>query len=95
MQVFNQINAKKIEVGEFNVFKGIFNNSLFVVITILTFVIQMGMVEYGGAIVKAYPLNVQQNIICLIVGGRELINGLIIKFLPLGWFQCVSLDEKP
>ena len=67
-------------------FKGIFNNSLFVVITILTFIIQMGMVEYGGVIVKAYPLNFQQNMICLIVGGMELIVGLIIKLLPLGWF---------
>jgi len=48
MQVFNQINAKKIELGELNIFKGIFNNMLFVWITILTFIIQMGMVEYGG-----------------------------------------------
>jgi hypothetical protein len=46
----------------------------------------MGMVEFGGPIVKAYPFNVQQNIICLIVGGMELIVGLVIKMLPLGWF---------
>jgi len=46
----------------------------------------MGMVEFGGPIVKAYPLNIQQNIICLIVGAMELLVGLFIKILPLGWF---------
>jgi len=86
MQVFNQINAKKIELGELNIFKGIFNNMLFIWITILTFIIQLGMVEYGGQFVKAYPMDTQQNIVCLILGGLELIVGLLIKFLPLAWF---------
>jgi len=59
MQVFNQINARKLELGEINVFEGIFRNMLFIYITIFTFVIQMAMVEYGGAAVKSYPLNSQ------------------------------------
>lgn len=48
MQLFNQINARKIEDGELNVFKGFFNNFLFLFVTILTFVVQMTMVEVGG-----------------------------------------------
>jgi Ca2+ transporting ATPase len=86
MQVFNQINAKKIELGELNIFKGIFNNMLFVWITILTFIIQMAMVQYGGHFVKAYPLNTNQNMVCLVVGALELLVGLLIKFLPLRLF---------
>jgi len=57
MQLFNQINARKIEEGELNVFKGFFNNWLFIFITILTFIVQMAMVEVGGKAVKTWPLN--------------------------------------
>jgi Ca2+-transporting ATPase len=94
MQIFNQFNARKLE-KELNVFDGMFRNPLFVYITILTVVIQMLMVEFGGKIVKSKALNTNQNIFCIVVGAFELVVGLVIKFLPLKWFQCVSLDEKP
>ena len=95
MQVFNQINAKKIELGELNVFKGIFNNMLFVWITILTFAIQMAMVEVGGKVVKSFPLSWKENLLCLFIASLELLVGLAIKFTPLGIWQCISLDAKP
>ena len=95
MQIFNQINARKLEEGEKNVFEGMFRNMLFVYITFFTFAIQMAMVEYGGAAVKSYPLDTRQNMICLVIGAIELIVGLVIKFIPLKFFQCISLDERP
>ena len=95
MQIFNQINARKLEEGEFNVFEGVFKNPLFIWITIFTFIIQMGMVEFGGKAVKAYPLNTKQNMICLVIGAIELIIGFVLKFIPLKFFQCISLDETP
>lgn len=95
MQLFNQINARKIEEGELNVFKGFFNNFLFLFVTILTFVVQMAMVEIGGKAIKTWPLNTDQNIICLIFGSIELIWGLIIKFIPTKFFTCVSMDDAP
>lgn len=57
MQVFNQINARKLREDELNVFSGIFKNMLFVGVTLLTFIIQMLMVEIGGRPVKSYPLS--------------------------------------
>lgn len=95
MQIFNQINAKKIELGEINVFKGIFNNPLFIWITIITFIIQMMMVEYGGKVVKAFPLSWKENLLCLFLGFLELLVGLALKFTPLGLWQWISLDVKP
>ena len=86
MQIFNQINARKLEEGEKNVFEGMFRNMLFVYITFFTFAIQMAMVEYGGAAVKSYPLDTRQNMICLVIGAIELIIGLVIKFIPLKFF---------
>ncbi|KAG8513945.1 Plasma membrane calcium-transporting ATPase 1 [Galemys pyrenaicus] len=42
MQLFNEINARKIH-GERNVFEGIFNNAIFCTIVLGTFVVQVGM----------------------------------------------------
>ena len=95
MQLFNQINARKIELGELNVFHGFFNNFLFIAVTIFTFAVQMFMVENGGKAVKCAPLTTDQNYICLIFGGFELLWGLIIKFMPIKLFQCISIDETP
>jgi magnesium-transporting ATPase (P-type) len=95
MQVFNQINARKLELGEFNVFSGIFRNWLFSFITILTIGVQMLMVEYLGTFVKCVPLTLDQNIICIGIAAMELLVGVVIKFMPLGWFQCVRLDDAP
>jgi Ca2+ transporting ATPase len=95
MQLFNQLNARLIEFGEFNIFAGIFRNWLFIFITLLTFAVQVAMVEVGGQITKCYPLNWNENYIALIIGSGELLWGIGIKFLPLALFQCISLDESP
>ena len=44
MQLFNQINARKIKAEERNVFEGFFNNGCFVVVAVFTFVVQIVMV---------------------------------------------------
>jgi Ca2+ transporting ATPase len=95
MQIFNQINARKLELHERNVFAGFFNNFLFIFITLFTMLIQMGMVEYGGDFVQTYPLNTEQNLKCIFIGLLELVNGLILAYIPLRFFQCVTLDDKP
>jgi Ca2+ transporting ATPase len=94
MQLFNIINARKIE-GELNVFSGFFNNPLFIFIIILSFGVQMSMVEIGGQIVKTYALNQSQNLVCMAFGLGTLFWGFILKFMPLRFFQWVSLDETP
>jgi Ca2+ transporting ATPase len=95
MQLFNQINARKIELGEFNVFQGFFNNFLFIGVTLFTFAVQIFMVQVGGKAVKTYPLTAEQNMICLAFGAFELVWGIIVKLMPMRFFQCISLDETP
>jgi hypothetical protein len=41
MQIFNQINSRKLGDHQFNIFAGFFNNSLFLFITALTFGVQV------------------------------------------------------
>lgn len=94
MQLFNQINARKLGAREFNVFAGFFNNSLFLFIAALTFVIQVAMVNYGGRSVRAVPLTLNENLICLTIGAFSLIWGAIIKLvLPPSWFNSLAMNE--
>jgi Ca2+ transporting ATPase len=94
LQLFNQINARKLE-EELNVFSGVFNNCLFVGVVIFTFVIQMTLVQIGGRFIKTHALSPNLNLVCVLIGSFELIWGVIIKFMPVKFFQLVSLDERP
>jgi magnesium-transporting ATPase (P-type) len=46
-QIFNEINARSIG-DDFNVFKGLYKNPLFVAIIIFTVLAQYAMVQFGG-----------------------------------------------
>lgn len=95
MQVFNQINARKLGASDFNVFGGFFNNIYFIGVTIFTIGIQWILVLLGGRITKTYPLHMNQNLICLGIGAGELIWGIFVKLLPLSCFGCFAFNEKP
>jgi len=59
LQIFNLINARKIALGEFNVFSGIFNNCMFGAVLVTTTIIQIGLVEIGGKFAKTYKLDMK------------------------------------
>ena len=56
MQVFNEINSRKLGSHDFNVFKGFFNNLLFLAILVATIVVQTVLVQYGGTPLRCWPL---------------------------------------
>jgi len=84
MQLFNQLNARKIH-GEFNIFKGIANNSMFLVILLIEFLGQVFIVEVAQVLFGCASLSVKQWLFCLGVGCTELVVGQIITALPVGW----------
>jgi hypothetical protein len=94
MQLFNQINARKLGEREFNVFSNFFNNFMFIFIIVLTFSVQMLIVEFGGKYMRAYPLSMRDNGICAAIASFTLIWGLILKFVPAKWFNWIRLEEK-
>ena len=95
MQIFNEINARKLGDKEYNVFQGFFNNFLFIGIILATVGIQCAMVEYGGASVRTIPLTYEQHLICIGIGMFSLIHGFIVKaILPVSWFQSIKLKEE-
>ncbi|XP_048012862.1 plasma membrane calcium-transporting ATPase 1a isoform X1 [Megalobrama amblycephala] len=81
MQLFNEINARKIH-GERNVFEGIFNNLIFCSIVFGTFVIQIVIVQFGGKPFSCVGLNIEQWLWCVFLGFGCLLWGQIISSIP-------------
>jgi len=75
MQVFNEINARKLGDREFNVFSGFFNNFLFLGIVVATIIVQICLVQYGGQPMRTSPLTFNQHILCLSIGLFSLVQG--------------------
>jgi Ca2+ transporting ATPase len=94
MQVFNEINARKIGAYEFNVFEGFFNNWLFLMIEIITIVVQIVLVEIGGEAVKTSRLTPTQHGYCILIGFGSIIVGFLLKLLPRRLFNF-SINEDP
>jgi len=83
MQVFNEINARKIH-GERNVFEGIFDNPLFYGIVIGTFIVQYFLVQVPGLsiVFTCTPLSASQWVFCMVIGLGELFWGQVITSIP-------------
>ncbi|XP_058873306.1 plasma membrane calcium-transporting ATPase 3-like isoform X1 [Acipenser ruthenus] len=89
MQLFNEINARKIH-GERNVFDSIFRNPIFCSIVLGTFVMQIVIVQWGGKPFSCAPLNVEQWLWCLLVGVGELLWGQLISSIPTSHLKCLK-----
>uniref|UniRef100_A0A8C3APU4 Calcium-transporting ATPase n=1 Tax=Cyclopterus lumpus TaxID=8103 RepID=A0A8C3APU4_CYCLU len=89
MQLFNEINARKIH-GERNVFDGIFHNPIFCSIVVGTFAVQIVIVQWGGKPFSCAPLNMEQWLWCLFVGVGELLWGQVIATVPTERLPCLK-----
>uniref|UniRef100_A0A8C2GSE3 Calcium-transporting ATPase n=1 Tax=Cyprinus carpio TaxID=7962 RepID=A0A8C2GSE3_CYPCA len=101
MQLFNEINARKIH-GERNVFDGIFRNPIFCSIVLGTFAIQIVIVQFGGKPFSCSPLDLDKWMWCVFLGMGELVWGQVISTIPnsklrflRGAGQLSQKDEMP
>ncbi|XP_010144090.1 PREDICTED: plasma membrane calcium-transporting ATPase 1-like [Buceros rhinoceros silvestris] len=81
MQLFNEINARKIH-GERNVFEGIFNNAIFCSIVLGTFVVQIIIVQFGGKPFSCSELSIEQWLWSIFLGMGTLLWGQLISTIP-------------
>ncbi|KAF8570513.1 hypothetical protein P879_00214 [Paragonimus westermani] len=81
MTLFNEINARKIH-GQRNIFSGIFNNILFVIIWLTTFLLQVMIIQFGGYAFSTTPLNLEHWLWCLFFGIGVLVWGQIVTTIP-------------
>ncbi|XP_077181816.1 plasma membrane calcium-transporting ATPase 2 isoform X3 [Paroedura picta] len=98
MQLFNEINARKIH-GERNVFDGIFRNPIFCTIVLGTFGVQIVIVQFGGKPFSCSPLQLDQWMWCVFIGLGELVWGQVIATIPTSRLKFLKeaggLTEKP
>ena len=95
LQVFNEINARKLKSSELNIFANFFNNPLFLAILVSTLAIQYMCVQMGGQSLKTVPLNTHEHLICLGLGSLSIFAGFIFKVaLPASLFKFLEKDEK-
>ncbi|XP_063811340.1 plasma membrane calcium-transporting ATPase 4 isoform X2 [Pseudophryne corroboree] len=81
MQLFNEINARKIH-GERNVFDSIFRNPIFCAVVVGTFAAQIVIVEFGGKPFSCSGLTLSQWFWCIFIGVGELLWGQLICTVP-------------
>lgn len=89
LQLFNQINARKIH-GEWNVFKGITTNPLFLIILVGELAGQYLLVQYMGPLATCIPLSATQWAFCLGVGFSELLVGQLFNLIPNSLFVAIA-----
>lgn len=81
MQMFNEINAKKIHLHELNVFSHFFDNKVFIVIILSSAVIQLMMMRYGNTSMRTVELSFKENMLCIVLGSIPLFSCLLMKVL--------------
>ncbi|KAG7319121.1 hypothetical protein KOW79_017595 [Hemibagrus wyckioides] len=81
MQLFNEINARKIH-GERNVFDGIHRNPIFCSVVLGTFILQIVIVQLGGKPFSCTALTLDQWLWCVFIGVGELLWGQLISAIP-------------
>ncbi|CAM9967419.1 unnamed protein product [Lampetra fluviatilis] len=81
MQLFNEINARKIH-GERNVFHGVFRNPIFCSIVMGTFILQIMIVQFGGKPFSCTGLSLEHWLWCVFLGLGELLWGQLIASVP-------------
>ena len=74
MTLFNEINCRKLR-GEWNVFSGLFKNPYFGSIWVLTMIIQVIGVQFGGAAIAVHKNGItgRQWLVCVLFGAGELV----------------------
>ena len=97
LQIFNEINAKKLLPSEVNVLAGLFNNWYFITILLLSFGVQIALVQISGVahIMKMKTLTFGQLMLTVAIGASSIVWGFIIRLLPLRWFGNLKIQEEP
>ena len=101
LQLFNELNSRKLQTvhdlktswSEWNVLLGLFQNSTFVTVVASTAILQIFIVQYGGAAFKLCDggLTLAQWVFCVVIGAISLVWQWVINVAIV---TLESGDEK-
>ena len=94
MQVFNSINARKLQKDEYNVFTGIFGNWLYLMIQTIIIIGQVILVTFGGRAVRTHALSFNQHCACLGIAAFTIVWGFFVKLLPIDVTEESTVGEE-
>ena len=99
MQIFNEINARKVH-GEWNVFSGIHLNAVFLCVVAGQLIVQIIIVQFGSFVFTTSGLSLDLWLWCIFLGSTELLIGQLlvlipVKRVPLPWKQKEDEVEEP
>lgn len=80
-QVFNEISSREME--EINVFRGILDNYVFVVVLTATAVFQVIIIEFLGTFANTTPLTSAQWFFSVFVGFLGMPVAAALKMIPV------------
>ena len=89
--VFNEFNARSID-NNMDVFRGLFQNPIFLCIIVITVASQYGIVEYGGDFVKTTSLSAEHWYMSVLISSFTLPMGAIMRMVPI---SDSNLDFAP
>lgn len=81
-QVFNEINSRDME--KINVFRGMFDSWVFLIVMVSTVVFQIIIVEFLGTFANTVPLSWEMWLISVLIGAASLVVAVIMKCIPVG-----------
>ena len=85
MNLFNQVNSRKLGWDEVNIFASFFNNKWFLIVLIAEIAFQVFIIQWGGIIgmiFRTAPLDLLQWITCLSFAIGSLLVNLGVKYIP-------------
>ncbi|KAF8365028.1 hypothetical protein HHK36_032970 [Tetracentron sinense] len=80
-QVFNEINSRDIE--KINVFRGMFDSWIFVIIMVTTLAFQVILVEFLGSFASTVPLSWQLWLLSILIGSISMPMAIVLKYIPV------------
>jgi len=81
-QIFNEMNSRVL-FNDFNIFRRVFANPIFVIVIIISVSCQIFLIEIGGDFVETTPLSLNNYLITIAFGAISLLIGIIQKLIPV------------
>jgi len=90
LQIFNEINCRKVGVRDFNVFEAPLHNPYFLLVVAATVVVQVALCQVCTALAGTVPLRRSEWGACVVVGATPLLVSLLLKLTPIKWVNDLA-----
>lgn len=93
LQLFNEVNCRKIGRRDFNVLESIWGNWHFLLVVLGTLAAQVLLTQYCSALFRTTPLDRSEWGGCLALGATPWLIAVLLKLTPERWLASVKVDK--